>query len=103
MATTNFKPASAADLNQNSLKAIIVEGKSLLLANINGTYYAIGNVCTHRRCPLSNGVLKGDAVECACHGSVFNLKTGEVLRGPAKTPEPKYDVKVENLQVYVAV
>jgi nitrite reductase/ring-hydroxylating ferredoxin subunit len=85
------------------MKAVETEGKKILRVNVNGIYFAIGNKCTHRGCMLSNGKLKGDTIQCGCHGTIFNVKTGNVVKGPAKEPEPKYDVKVENGQVMVSI
>ncbi len=100
MATGKF--ASKADLEPESLKAVNVDGKPILLVNLDGIYYAIGNICTHMGCPLSKGTLKGENIECVCHGSTLNLKTGKVVRGPAEKPEPRYDVEVENGQVMIS-
>ncbi len=97
------KLASAEDLKPNQMKAVEANGKKILLVNLNGTYYAIGNKCTHRGCMLSSGSLKGDTVQCGCHGAIFDAKTGNVVKGPAKEPEPKYEVKVENGQVMVSI
>lgn len=94
--------ATAADLKPNQMKAVNADGKPILLANIDGTYYALGNICTHMACTLTNGKLKGEVVECPCHGSQYNVKTGAVVRGPALKPEPKYEVKVENGQIMVS-
>jgi nitrite reductase/ring-hydroxylating ferredoxin subunit len=85
------------------MKAIDVAGVSVLLANIAGEYYAIGNKCTHRGCKLSKGVFEGETVKCPCHRSIFNVKTGEVMHGPASKPEPKYAIKVEEEQILVSV
>jgi nitrite reductase/ring-hydroxylating ferredoxin subunit len=85
------------------MKAVDVAGVSVLLANIAGEYYAIGNKCTHRSCKLSSGVFEGETVKCPCHKSVFNIKTGEVVHGPAAKPVPKYAVKVEEEQILVIV
>lgn len=82
--------ASTGDISQNQMIGVEKQGHSLLIANVNGTYYAIGDVCTHMGCNLSGGILTGDSVECPCHGSVFNVKTGAVVRGPAGRPEPAY-------------
>ncbi len=86
---------SVKDLAPGNMTGIEKEGKSILVANINGNYYAIGNICTHMSCTLSDGVLKGEIVECPCHGSRFNLKTGSVVRGPALNPEPVYVLKLD--------
>ena len=93
--------ASTSDLKPNQMKPVNVNGKPILLANINGEYYAIGNKCTHMQCTLTNGELKGEVVQCPCHGSRFNVKTGAVVGGPAALPETKYKVKVVNGQVQI--
>ena len=43
---------------------------------------------THQACPLSEGYLEGEVLECGCHGSTYNVKTGEVLQGPAQEGVP---------------
>ncbi len=99
---TFVKVASVSELEPDGLKAVNVNGKPILLANLDGNFYAIGNICTHMGCPLSKGTIKGENIECECHGSTFALKTGKVVRGPAEKPEPKYEVKVENDQVLIS-
>jgi nitrite reductase/ring-hydroxylating ferredoxin subunit len=93
--------ASVRDLKTNKMKPVNAHDIPILLANLEETYYAIGNKCTHMQCTLTNGELKGEIVQCPCHGSKFNVKTGKVVGGPAAFPEPKYPVKVENEQVLV--
>ncbi len=97
------KVALKNEIPAGKMKAIGMAGVSVLLANIAGQYYAIGNKCTHRGCKLSSGVFEGETVKCPCHKSVFNVKTGEVVHGPASKPEPKYAVKVEEEQILVSV
>ena len=96
------KVASVADLKPSEMKAVNANGKPILLANLEGSFYAIGNICMHMACTLTNGKLKGEIVECPCHGSQYNVKTGAVVRGPALKPEPKYEAKVENGEVMVS-
>ena len=91
------------EIPAGKMKAVDVVGVSVLLANIAGEYYAIGNKCTHRGCKLSSGVFEGDTVKCPCHKSVFNVKTGEVVHGPASKPAIKHAVKVEEEQILVSV
>jgi nitrite reductase/ring-hydroxylating ferredoxin subunit len=88
-------------LEQGKMTGIKKEGKSILVANVNGTYYAIGNVCTHMGCTVSDGSLIGETVQCPCHGSTFNVKTGAVVRGPAQNPEPSYCVRVDGDRILV--
>ncbi|XUX00705.1 MAG: Rieske (2Fe-2S) protein [Dehalogenimonas sp.] len=95
--------ASTRDVPAGTMIGIESEGKSVLIANIGGKYYAINNVCTHMGCTLSNGTLKGNQVQCPCHGSTFDVTTGELVHGPAKKPEPSYKVTVEGEKITVDV
>jgi nitrite reductase/ring-hydroxylating ferredoxin subunit len=95
--------ASVDDLKPNEMKGIKINGNQILLVNLNGAYYAIGNVCTHMGCMLSNGRLVGETVVCSCHASTFDVKTGKVIKGLAFKPEPSYELKIENGQVLVNI
>ena len=83
------------ELEYNPMKGVELDGKQILAVKVAGNFFAIGNECTHRGCKLSSGKLEGETVRCPCHGSVFNVRTGEVVKGPAKKPEPSYTVTVE--------
>ena len=62
---------------------------SLALASVDGAWYAVEDRCSHAACPFSEeATLEGSTIVCNCHGSEFDLLTGEVLRGPAE-----YDVR----------
>ncbi len=91
------------DLEPEKMLGIEVGGEKILLVNLSGTYYAIGNRCTHRGCILTDGELKEENIRCPCHRSVFDIRTGNVMKGPAKRPEPMFQVKVEGDQVLVNV
>jgi 3-phenylpropionate/trans-cinnamate dioxygenase ferredoxin subunit len=95
--------ASVKDIPPGKMISISHQGKNILVANFDGKFYAIGNSCTHLGCFLSAGVLNGEKVECPCKGSVFDIKTGEVLKGPAVVPEPTYKLAVEEDQVILIV
>ena len=98
-----IRVASTKDLPSGKMIGVKTEGKDILIANLTGKYYAIGNKCTHRGCNLSEGTLKNGSVQCPCHGSVFDVKTGKNIKSPAKIPEPVYEVKVEGYQILVKV
>lgn len=98
------KVASTKDLAQGKMIGAEADDKQILVVNVNGKYYAINDICTHKGCKLSGGTLKEDGiVQCPCHGSNFDVKTGNVVKGPAKTPEPAFEVKVEKDQVFVNI
>jgi nitrite reductase/ring-hydroxylating ferredoxin subunit len=73
--------------------ALVVQNVAVF--NIEGTFYATQNECTHKRGPLGKGTLDGTTVTCPVHGAQFNVCTGEVLRGPAKDSLKTYRVVVE--------
>ena len=87
--------ADINDIQPSTMKAVEVAGEKMCVANVEGKYYAIGNVCTHVGGPLAEGTLEGYVVECPWHGSKFDVRSGEPTRPPAKRPEPTYEIKVE--------
>ena len=80
-----------------------VNGRSIAVANVDGTFYVIDNVCTHDGGPLGEGTLVGDQVECPRHGARFDVKTGQVRALPAVRPVRTYPVQVNGDEVQVAV
>ncbi len=85
------------------MKNFEVAGEEVLVANVRGHYYVIGNRCTHVGAPLVEGRLEGHIVECPWHGSRFDLRTGTVTAEPAREPTLRYEVKVEGTSILVSV
>ena len=83
------------DLAEGEVAAYDVCETWVGLAEVDGQVYAIGDLCTHAGCSLAKGQLEGTTVTCSCHGSQFDVTTGEVLKGPATEPVPSYRVKIE--------
>ena len=95
------KVADTKDIPSSQMKTVEVNGEKICVVNVEGKYYAIGNVCTHEGGPLADGTLGGYDVECPWHGSKFDVRTGKVTNPPADTPEPSYEVKVEGSNVLI--
>jgi 3-phenylpropionate/trans-cinnamate dioxygenase ferredoxin component len=70
--------------------------------NVDGTYYAIEDRCTHDDGPLAEGILSGTTIECPRHGACFDITNGKVLTPPAMIDVPSYQVRVEGNEVQVA-
>jgi 3-phenylpropionate/trans-cinnamate dioxygenase ferredoxin subunit len=68
------------------LLVVKVDGVNVAVAEAAGTLVAFDDTCTHRACPLSEGVIEDLTVTCPCHNSRFDLTTGEPLDGPATAP-----------------
>lgn len=96
--------ARLADLKENSLKRVEVDGVPICLALLgNGEVFAISDVCSHEETELSDGLLDGEEVECPAHGSRFNVRTGAVSGLPAEAPVATYAVSVEDGEILVEV
>ncbi|MGI8608073.1 MAG: catalase [Candidatus Dormibacteria bacterium] len=76
--------AAAGDVAPGAIKAVDVDGARVAVANVDGTLCAFQDTCPHRGCSLADGALDGKVVTCPCHGSRFDVISGEVLKGPAK-------------------
>lgn len=98
-AAKSIEPAVALKDNEFRVSEV-PPGTALLVGNVavfnvNGSFCATQDECTHQQGPLSEGELEGTTVTCPYHFSQFNVCTGEVLRGPAKEPLKTYRVVVE--------
>ena len=89
-----LKVAEIQSLLRGQGKKFNVGGKRIALFNIEGTYYAIDDTCTHKGGPLSEGKIEGSNVTCPWHGSIFDVTTGEVVRPPAPIAVSRYNVRV---------
>ena len=93
--------AQVDDLEPGSMMMVEVDGKPVLLANVDGEFYAVSDICTHEEYNLSLGSLDGDEVECPGHSAFFNVKTGDVTDGPAMDPLETYSVQIEGGAVFI--
>ena len=76
-------------------------GRKIALFELDGSYYAIDDTCTHVGGPLGEGTLEGEVVTCPWHGAGFNVKTGELTGPPARSNVGTYAVKIEGNDVLV--
>jgi nitrite reductase/ring-hydroxylating ferredoxin subunit len=86
--------AKASDIPRGALALVEVQGTRVAVANVDGTYYAFDDACTHEQCSLAEGDLEGTKVICMCHGAEFDVRTGAVLAPPATVPLKTYPVRV---------
>jgi 3-phenylpropionate/trans-cinnamate dioxygenase ferredoxin subunit len=95
--------ASTDDVAPGQVKVYEVEGLHIALCNVDGTFYAIDDVCTHDGGPLDQGELEGHQVECPRHGARFDVRSGRALTLPAVMPVRSYPVQVEDGVVKVGI
>lgn len=91
------------ELGSRDLAAFDVSGEQVAVARVGDAFYAFADTCTHQGCSLAEGKLDGTTVTCACHGSEFNVTTGDVVHGPAREPVQSYPVRLEDNTIQAEV
>ncbi|MFZ3199537.1 MAG: non-heme iron oxygenase ferredoxin subunit [Candidatus Acidiferrales bacterium] len=96
------RAAKMADLPPGTIRQIDLDEKTIALANVDGKFYAINNVCLHESGPLGDGDLSGSTVTCPWHGWEYDVMTGKLLNNPAEGVE-SYSVEVRGDDIFVDV
>jgi 3-phenylpropionate/trans-cinnamate dioxygenase ferredoxin component len=96
-----MKAAEFSELGEGKLLSVEVDGELVCLAKVEGIVYAFTDNCTHISGPLNEGELAGCVLTCPWHLAQFDVRTGKVLRGPARQDVLTYPVKVEQDTIYI--
>lgn len=100
----DFVPvAKTTDVPDPGSLLIEVDERPLVLIHVDGTFYALDDVCTHDGGPLSEGPIEDHTIVCPRHGAKFDVRTGDALTMPATQPTAKHEVKVEGDDVLVRI
>jgi sulfite reductase (ferredoxin) len=92
------------DLPPGAVRAVEVDGHRLALVNARGQILCLDGICPHAGGPLGEGELVGAcSLQCPWHGAVFDVRSGEVLEGPATHPVHTYPVRVEDGVAWVTI
>lgn len=78
-------------------------GDKVAVAKVEGEYFAVNDRCPHLGCSLAKARLDGSAITCHCHGSRFDVRTGELLGGPAKQGVRTYAVTADGQSVTISL
>jgi 3-phenylpropionate/trans-cinnamate dioxygenase ferredoxin subunit len=97
------KVANCNDIKPGEMLQVNVNGHGILIANVDGRYYAADDMCTHEDASLSTGCLQGEFVKCPLHGSRFNIVTGQAMEDPAEEDLKTYPVKIENEDILIRI
>lgn len=91
-----------SEIPAGKMQKVSVDGREILVANIDGSYYACDDTCTHAGASLSEGVLEGSIITCGWHGAKFNCMSGKLEKFPAKIKDLKsYRTVIESGNVFV--
>ncbi|MET4427911.1 non-heme iron oxygenase ferredoxin subunit [Mycolicibacterium sp. 624] len=95
--------ARSGQVPEGMVRRFFAGDHEFAVARLDGTAYATSNYCTHLDCLLSSGKLVDDGIGCSCHGSAFDLKTGEPVCPPATVPIKTYPVEERDGEIFVGV
>jgi nitrite reductase/ring-hydroxylating ferredoxin subunit len=83
--------AKANEIGNRQMKHVEIGGKEILIANIDGKFYAINDRYGHMNALLSMGNLAENAVTCPFHGARFDITTGKKIKEPVLTPSQQME------------
>lgn len=84
-----------------SLRSAMVGPDPVVVANVDGEFFALRDQCSHEDLPLSDGEIEGPVVVCMYHGARFDLASGAPRGLPAVKPVKRFDVEVRGDEVFV--
>ena len=94
--------AKTNEIKPNQIKQVSIDGKDIVVINIDGSYFAINDTCTHAGGSLSEGKVEGSIITCDWHGAQFDCKSGKLVKFPAKINDlESYNVVIESDTIFV--
>jgi 3-phenylpropionate/trans-cinnamate dioxygenase ferredoxin subunit len=103
MPETYVAVASVTEIQPGKTRRVVLDGHPVLLANVDGSYYAVDDMCTHEDSSLSLGCLKGELVSCTLHGSRFSVVTGQPMEEPATEPLKTWPVRLRDGKIMLGI
>ena len=92
-----------ADLGVGEMIARQAGGREILICRTRDGVFAIDDQCSHAEARLCEGRLRGIRVICPLHGAAFDVRSGAVLKGPARLPIRTYPVRCEGARAWVTL
>ncbi len=96
--------AKVEDVKEGTMIHLEHGDKDILVANLDGKFYAVSNICTHSGASLHEGKLDDYKVTCPWHGAVWDITTGNLIKFPMQLESlERYDVIIEGDMLYIEV
>lgn len=94
---------SIEQLSSGERMFIAIDKHPIVLVNLGGKFYAIGDVCTHDNGSLGDGEIEGNAMKCLRHGARFDISSGKVFSLPAVEDIPAYPIRITNGMIQIGI
>lgn len=98
---TEVRVGLARSVSSSEARSFDVDGREIVLCELDGEICALSGICTHEDLPLDGGTVEDGVLTCPWHGARYDVRTGRVLALPAVRPLPVFEVRVEDGQVFV--
>ena len=95
--------AKTTEIAEDEAKRVTVGDQQIAIFNLDDTFYATDDVCTHAYASLSEGYIEDGCVECPLHAGLFDIKTGKAKGVPVVEDIKTFPVRVEGEDIYVEV
>ncbi len=92
-----------SELPNNDSRAVLVDGREVLICRADGELYAVENRCTHQNAELEGGRIRGCFISCPLHGVKFNLRDGMPTGQLTRLPLPTYQVRLVDGMIEVGL
>ncbi|PCJ62409.1 MAG: hypothetical protein COA73_06760 [Candidatus Hydrogenedentota bacterium] len=89
----------AAHIQPGESKLLHTDDDIIAVHNVNGTYYALSNICPHANGPLNQGFIENDCISCPWHGWSFPLSP----ENPPRDGLLRYHVTVDNGELRITL
>jgi 3-phenylpropionate/trans-cinnamate dioxygenase ferredoxin component len=89
------------DVADGAAVRVELAAADIAVVRVGDEIFALDDVCSHAEFPLTDGEVDASTIECALHGSRFDLRTGKALGPPATQPVRTYPVSVIDGDVYI--
>lgn len=90
------------DIPPGKMIKVSIDGRDILVANIDNNFCATDDSCTHSGSSLSEGKLDGCVITCGWHAAQFDCKTGKLVKFPAQIRDlTSYNVTIESENIFV--
>jgi nitrite reductase/ring-hydroxylating ferredoxin subunit len=84
---------AADDLAEDAPRLVEADGTAVMVVRHDGAVYALSDHCSHLGGPLHEGTVRDCTITCPWHESVFDLRDGALVHGPAAYPQPAWDAR----------
>jgi nitrite reductase/ring-hydroxylating ferredoxin subunit/uncharacterized membrane protein len=84
---------AAEELGDEAPRRVDADGTAVMVVRHKGDVYALSEHCSHLGGPLHEGQIGECTITCPWHESVFDLRDGALVHGPAAYPQPAWDTR----------